>query len=221
MSRVCINSCGLKVDSSGKLGVNTSGTWPYSPAVSAAGTKTYCDPTSGALYGIPEKFDIRQFVKASVGSGSFAMNAIPVIGGGTVPVDTNEHHVATASITIVNPSAVLPMSFHVETGVDHCNVTKSSSSGGFNIFLDGQLTITGDATLTATQMGHQIWAATGVVIQFDTMNSVDRYAGAIPAGGTATFQVDGYVRLSSYDGSSTVSNLRYVLDFYGHSQPVS
>lgn len=53
MARVCINNCGLEIDSNGALGVNTAGPWPYAGTPATTGQAIYCDPSSGGLYASP------------------------------------------------------------------------------------------------------------------------------------------------------------------------
>lgn len=87
MSKVCV-SCGLTLDTDGRLIVNTGGAvWPYACAEAAGGSTLYCNPATGVLHGGPT---VKVDAVLAFDSSSFA--------------DTNVPGVFTTIVTTSNPT---------------------------------------------------------------------------------------------------------------------
>jgi hypothetical protein len=209
LSRVCV-ACGLAVDVDGNLVVATSGTaGDAAPITStctvASGTHIYCDPTSGKLYGEPEKFfRMRRFGKNLVPDDPIDVHTL-------APTDNNNHIVGTpAVLAFTNPSDCRPMNFLVESGISHCRLDHSAG-GDFEVEVQTTLGITGAVSLADTGTGHQIWRfKSDSVLEaaaFDSMGArsyLDTMV--IPPGGTITLYLKGFIRITAADATCTIQN---------------
>lgn len=218
MSRVCY-SCGLTTNSDGNLIVATSGTsgdntkFPVTDTCTITnGTHIYCDSTSGAIYGEPEKFfRARRFGKALTAPN------VNVALTDLAPADDTKTNILTPiSIIFENPSPCRPMNFLIESGISHVrlNVIEDGGEGLTEVEFGTELTLSGDVSFGPTDTGHQIWAGNvndasqpnipDLNLTFDSMGARSYIATQIiPAGGSITISLQGWMKLAS---STTLSN---------------
>lgn len=223
MARVCVG-CGLTTDSAGNLIVAGSGVvgdnsaFPVTTDCGAtAGTHIYCDSATGELFGEPEKF----FSMRRVGKNLIPNN--PQIDPGTLPgatSDSTPFNVGTPMVVaFTNPSPCRPMNMLIEAGVSHMlfqhGGTGEDGTGDYHIEAGTTMTITGSVAVPAQGMGHQIWqhkdqsftTTTDYGAIFDSMGARS-YANpiVIPAGGSVSLSVQGFITIFSEQGGCFVQN---------------
>lgn len=220
MARVCVG-CGLTTDANGNLIVDVSGTagdeFPVTTDCTVAGgTHIYCDSATGVLYGEPEKFfRMRRFGKALTAAN------VNVDLTDLAPADNTKTNILTPiSIVFENPSPCRPMNFLIESGISHVrlNVIEFGGEGDTEVEFGTELTVTGDASIPTGDTGHQIWAGNvfdssqpnipNLDLTFDSMGARS-YSNAIviPAGGSITIKLQGWMKLNSSAALSNCLNL--------------
>ncbi len=216
MARVC-TGCGLTVDGSGNLIAKTSGSWPYAPTVDSAASATYCSPTSGELFGAPEKFHLSEFVLANQGSGApTQLNVFGATVGGPAVVITGDH-----MLTVTNPSPVLPMTLKLRAGILRAAIDVYGT-GKTECLLFTKVAATGSISFAATDLG-----GNGRYVTFTGAAGADKFTAdsqwdvcapqfyTLPAAGSATFTINGWMQLVFFNGNSTISLGNFLLDVEG------
>ncbi len=204
MAKVCF-SCGLTVDSQGRLIVNTGGAeWPLGCA-ETNGQAIYCG-ADGVVRTAPEKFHTREqrFSPSATGQVTSATFGSPTIGGGTEDWGTPLTYV------LANPSECLPMRVAVRYGIHHA-IWAKIGAGNSQTLYGLRLAVTG--SIVDTNEVHQQWRHDGSVnqVSMDTPGQ-ETLMFTLPAGGTATFTATPIINVASYNGNTTLTNLILVLD---------
>lgn len=207
MARVC-TSCGLTTDAQGRLIVNTgSATWPYGTCIYSNGIPIVCGADGVLRLAEPHKEHVRTvqvsspLPSAQVTSAQFGS---PTVGG------PNQVFGSPITKTLVNPSSCLPMTVAVRFGVQHTVWTKAGAGDSGTLI---GATLSNDVTMV-TADAHQQWRHNGTVSSLvnDTMNSTSVFMFTLAAGATVTFSLQPYINVVTYNGSTSLTNLQFVLD---------
>lgn len=213
IARVCINTCGLKVDDAGRLGVNTNdATWPYACA-DTTGIPIFCG-TDGALrVADAPRSHIRnvQYTTELTGAPLSATFNSPTEGGaqknfGSLGANTVLRYVLT------NPSSCLPMTVAIRVGVHH-GVYTAAEAGQNQVLYGVTLTNSADA---GTADAHAAWnvdfLGAGQTVAFDAMNHSTVITRTLAAGASITFTATPHIQVEHDNGNASITSYIAVLD---------
>jgi hypothetical protein len=208
-----VNSCGLKVDDAGRLGVNTNdAVWPYA-CDDTNGVPIFCG-TDGALrVADAPRAHIRniQYTTGLTGAPLSATFGSPTEGGpnqnfGSLGANTVLQYVLT------NPSDCLPMTVALRGAVHH-GVYDVQNAGQNQVHYGVTVSNNVDAsTIDAHAAWNVDFLAAGQRVAYDAMEHSTTTLRTLAAGASITFTLTPYIQVEHDNGDATLVSFIAVLD---------